>query len=92
MTHCAESKENVKQPKREFFSLLEIADCELCLTGYLSHYIFVFALRIFVVALRNVVVIDSRSSLIVLQKPMRVALDTVSEKVLPVVALSQGET
>jgi len=43
MTHCAESKENVKQPKREFFSLLEIAACELCLTGYLSHYNWVVA-------------------------------------------------
>ena len=85
MTHCAESKENVKQPKREFFSLLEIADCELCLTSYLSHYNYI-------VALRNVVVIDSRSPSIALQKPMRVALDTVGEKVLDVVVLSQGET
>ena len=32
MTHCAESKENVKQPSGEFFSLLKIGDAKACMT------------------------------------------------------------
>ena len=85
MTHCAESKENVKQPRREFFSLLEFDDCELHRALHLRH-------KKYIAALQYVVVLDALSPLVVLYRLWFAALDIVGGNVLNVVATPRWET